>query len=141
MMIRSKSRRGAALLMAVVLLTFMLMVLTVLLKLSLAERRQSRFEENRLRASWLAESGLERAFAKLAASPEYRGERWEIAAESLRSRNSAIVKIDVEPIPGDTGRVRVTSRADYPREGPSRARQTRFSSHPKPTSPSSGANR
>ena len=141
MIARPKSRRGAALLMAVVVMGFLLMVLMVLLKLCLAERRQSRFEENRMRASWLAESGLERAWAKLATSPNYRGERWEISAESLRSHDPAVVKIEVEPIAGDTGRVRVTSQADYPREGPSRTRQTRISSLPKTKTSASGANR
>jgi Tfp pilus assembly protein PilX len=141
MIVRPKSRRGSALLMSVVVLAFLLMVLMVLLKLCLAERRQARFEENRMRASWLAESGLERAWAKLAVSSDYRGESWEIPAESLRSHDPALVKIQVDPVAGDTNRVRVTSRADYPREGPSRARQTRISSLPKTKISSSGADK
>lgn len=117
--------RGAVLIMVIVCLFVLTIVFGVLVKLAFAERKQARAAERRLQAIWLAESGLERAWAKLSASGAYLGETWEIPAESLRSRDGAVVRIVVERVDGDSRRRRVTARADFPREGPSRARETR----------------
>ena len=132
-------RRGAALLMAVTCVALLVLVFGTLMRTGFAARGQARAQERRTRALWLAESGLERAWSKLSASADYRGETWELSAETLHGRDGAVVRIVVEPM--DNG-LRVTSRADSPREGTSRARQTRsafFPVNPK-TNPRSGAN-
>ena len=139
MKMRRSRRRGVALLLAVACLALLVLVFSSLMRLGFAGRGQARSEERRLKAAWLAESGLERAWAKLSMNPEFRGETWELSAETLNGRDPASVRIVVEPR-GD--RLRVSSRADYPREGTSRARQTRtasFSANQK--NPRSGANR
>ena len=130
--------RGAALLMAMACLAMLSIVFGILLKVGSAERTQARTEENRLRAGWLAESGLERAWAKLSGSPDYRGETWKISPEAMRGRHGAVVAITVQPAPGEPGRFVVTARADYPAEGTARARQTRiaeFTPNPSGTDP------
>ncbi|MDB5351531.1 MAG: hypothetical protein JWN86_2778 [Planctomycetota bacterium] len=120
-----KTRRGVALLMVVACLAVLAIVLGVLLRIGVAERRQSLASERRLRATWLAESGLERAWAGLSRSRDYGGETWDLSPETLHGRDGALVVIAVERIPGSPDRRKVTARADYPREGSSRVRQTR----------------
>jgi Tfp pilus assembly protein PilX len=117
--------RGGTLLIVVVCLAVMVLVFGALVRMGLAEKARSLAEERKLRAAWLAESGLERAWAKLGESGSYAGETWALSAETLRGRDPAVVRIDVEPIEGRAGRLRVTARADYPRDGTSRVRQTR----------------
>ena len=119
---RRSSRRGVALLFAVACLSLLVLVFGSMFRLGFAERGQARREERRVRALWLAESGLERAWAKLSAHPEYRGETWELSAETLGGPEAAALLVTVEPI---DDRYRVTSRADVPRSGSSRVRQTR----------------
>jgi len=135
---RRPQRRGLALLMAIACVALLVLVFSTLMKLGFAGRGQVRSEERRLRAAWLAESGLERAWAKLSTDPEYRGESWELPAETLGGTDAAIVRIVVEPR-GD--HLQVTSRADYPHQSTSRARQTRIALFPvDPNTPQSGAN-
>jgi hypothetical protein len=94
-----------------------------LVKQGVAYRRQVRARERRLQAEWLAESGLERAFTRMAAKPDYKGERWEIAAEALGQ--PALVTIEVDP-PSAQGEDRIVRvRADYPPDLPRRIRFTR----------------
>ena len=126
MNVRNTRRRGIALVLSVVCMSILVIVFGTLTRHGHGRSRgQARAEERRLRAGWLAESGLERAWVKLAATPSYPGETWNLTAESLRGRDPASIRITVDPIPGDPRHVLVTSRADFPREGTSRARQTR----------------
>jgi type II secretory pathway component PulK len=121
----TSSRRGLAMVMVVTCLIVFAIVFGVLTKLCFAERSQARAEERRLRAVWLAESGLERAWSKLSASKSYAGETWEIPARTLHGPDGAVVRIAVETVAGKPEWRRVTATADTPREGTSRARQTR----------------
>ena len=122
---RNRTPRGVALLVVVGCLAVMVLVFGALIKVGIAERQEARAEETRLRAAWLAESGLERAWAKLAEKADYSGETWELPAETLQGHDAAVVHIAVESVAGKSERRRVTARADYPRDGTSRARQTR----------------
>ena len=127
---RLPRRRGAALMMAILCLSTLAIVFASLARLAVAERAQTRAEERRLRAGWLAEAGLERAWAKYASSRDYRGETWELSAQTLRGRDAATIHIVVEPIAGEPRTFRATARADYPRDGTARARQTRSALFP-----------
>ncbi len=131
-----RRRRGAALIVAILLMTLLVLVIGTLARVGLAERTQTRAEERRLKASWLAESGLERAWAKILADPSYVGETWEIPAEAFHESHPASVLIRVEPISDRPGARRVVARADFPKDGTSRARQTRTSLMNLPDHPS-----
>ena len=72
--------RGVALLTAIVCLAVVALICGSLVRVAHTQRQQTRTEERRLQAEWLAEAGLERAAAKLADSQEYAGETWQIAA-------------------------------------------------------------
>ena len=96
-----------------------------LLKVALARRSEVALEERRSQTEWLAESGLERASARLAASGDYQGETWEIPAEDLGGRGPAKVLIEIQPIADRLDHRKVRVQADYPSESSLRTRQTR----------------
>jgi hypothetical protein len=113
---------AVAVLVCLVVIT---MIAGVLLKAGRAQRERVRAQERRLQAEWLAEAGIQRALARLAADSGYRGESWEIAARDLESPDAALIAIAVEPASEDPSRLRVRARADYPRDPPSRVRHTK----------------
>jgi hypothetical protein len=96
----------------------------VLLKVTLSEQRQGRVAEWRLQAEWLAESGLERAAAQLAASSEFAGETWQLTADDLGADATGTVTIEVEAVDGRSDLRIVRVRADYLRDGERRARHS-----------------
>jgi hypothetical protein len=128
-------RRGAVLVMALACLVILGMVQVLLVQAAVARRHLTEQHALRHQARWLAEAGVERAVARLAAEADYRGETWQIPAEELPcgSRGGAepaAVEIEVQPAvnaPAKRGKrgdgasdriVRV--RAAYPRDLPRR---------------------
>ncbi len=123
---RSDGRRRGFVAAAVVVVLFVLVLLGGgLLRVVWLRHSDLRAAERRLQAEWLAESGLDRASARLAADPNYPGETWTIPAERLGGRDAATVLIEVRPSPGHADRRVVRARADYPTAEPRRARQSR----------------
>jgi hypothetical protein len=100
-------------------------VLASLLKLALLHDGQLARVQMRLQAGWLADSGLERAMARLAVDPAYTGETWTIAADRLGGTDPAAVVIRVENEESQTDRRLVVIEAAYPAEGTQQARLTR----------------
>ena len=79
--------------------------------------------DNQLRsaqAEWLAESGIERAAARLAANHEYAGETWTIPPAVLAE--GGLVRIVVETPSGQPGRRVVRVEAEYPNDPQYRCR-------------------
>jgi len=109
------SRRGTALVLALMVLVVLGILSGVFVRTGLARRHQLQMEERRAQAVWLAESGLDRATAKLAEDSAYRGETWEIADEELNHHGAAEVQIGVEPIGDDARSWKITVRAEYPK--------------------------
>jgi hypothetical protein len=109
-----------------------------LLKVSVAQRQLSKALERRLQAEWLAESGLDRALARLAADASYSGETWPIHARDLSLPDSAgsgeasapvsapagMITISVERVPDKANRRRIRVRADFPLDPPRRSRHS-----------------
>jgi hypothetical protein len=109
----------------VVILVVIGLICGALLRSGTARRGQARREAERLQADWLAESGLERAAARLADDADYRGETWEIPPEALGGARGAVVRIDVEPVADRPSQRRVEVRADYPRDAEFVARRSK----------------
>ncbi len=122
---RADPRRGLVSVAALIGLIIIGLVCAGLLKVATGRRSEVATEERRLQADWLAESGLERASARLAEPGDYAGETWEVPAEDLGGRGAGTVAIRVEPIADRPGRWRVRVRADYPSGSALRARRTR----------------
>ena len=80
----SNPRRGAALVIALVLLTVASLLSVLLLQTLTAHARQLQRLPWRLQAEALADAGVRRATAQLAAAPDYAGETWTITAEQFQ---------------------------------------------------------
>ena len=89
------SRRGSILVAALVCLAIVTLIMLSVFKTSLSQRHQIRLEEQQVQAELIAESGLERAVARLQKDDGYTGEDWTIDAEQLDARNAALAKIKV----------------------------------------------
>jgi type II secretory pathway pseudopilin PulG len=121
-----RARRSGLVSVAVLIgLIIIAIICAGLLKVALARRAEVGMEERRLQASWLAESGLERASARLAASADYPGETWEIPSEELGGRGVGTVVIRVEPVTDKPDRRKVHVQADYPSGSTLRSRQSK----------------
>ena len=108
-------RRRAAITVAVlVCLLIMTLLGAGLLRMVGTQRKLIRNEERALQADWLAESGIDRAAARLAEDPHYSGETWSITAETLGGPSPGVVTIKVEPRRDGPERRLVTVQADYP---------------------------
>jgi Tfp pilus assembly protein PilX len=130
--------RGMTVVAVLVCLIIVTLVTSAVLKVGLAQRELARVQERRLQAEWLAQSGIERALARLDDDRAYAGESWSIGASELglserapasaradqESSAAAVVLIAVERVPGDSGRRRVRAQADYPRDPHRRSRHT-----------------
>jgi type II secretory pathway component PulK len=125
-----RSSRGLTVVAVLVCLIIITLVSGSVLKIGLAQRELARAHERRLQAEWLAESGVQRALARLSTDRDYTGETWSFGAQDLgqsekASESAGTVAIAVERIAADPDRRRVKVTADYPRDPPRRARHTR----------------
>jgi type II secretory pathway pseudopilin PulG len=118
-------RRGLVSVAVLIGLIILAIICAGLLKVALARRAEVGVEERRLQAVWLAESGLERASARLAASGDYSGETWDIPAEDLGGRGPGRVVIRVERVADRADRRTVRVQADYPSGSGLRSRQSK----------------
>ena len=118
-------RHGAVLIVVMVSLVVFATLCGVLLKLALVEQRQVRMQEWRQQAEWLAESGIERAAARLADSADYAGETWEVSTEETGVADG-VVTIEIERVDARPNLRIVRVRADYLRHG---VRSARHSKH------------
>jgi hypothetical protein len=133
-----------------VCLVVVTLVSGVLLRIGLAHRDQVRSQEHRLQAEWLAQSGLDRALARIAADPNYPGETWKLTHRDLgltevpgaEPAPAAVVAIKVEPAgsPGNSGQKLIKVQADYPPDLPRRSRHS-LQVSVEPSSQKSGASR
>jgi type II secretory pathway component PulK len=129
---RPAPRRGLTAVAVLICLLIVTMISAALLKVGVAQRAQARAQERALQAEWLAQAGLDRALARLAAKADYGGETWEIAAAELRSGEpnsaeqgpAARVVINVQQAAGSPGQRLVKVQADFP---PDHARRARHS--------------
>jgi Tfp pilus assembly protein PilX len=126
----SAPRRGAILVMALVCLVILGVLQVLLVQAAVARRRLSAEQAHRHQARWLAEAGIERAAARLAAEADYRGETWQVSAEELPpsgqgASQPASVEIEVQSATAaadqrSANERMVRVRAAYPRDLPRR---------------------
>lgn len=90
----AKSRRGAILVAALVALVIVMALIGALVQGTLRARRQLHVERDRRQAELLLQAGLDRASLRLASETDYRGESWELPAESITGGGSGLVTIE-----------------------------------------------
>jgi hypothetical protein len=107
----SASRRGSALLIAVVALALVSVVTAVVTSQCLAARQLLQRRQHQLQAEWLARAGVELAADRLLGDATgYKGESVELIPGGK-------VRLDVRAEPGATDVFRVTSSARFPGDG------------------------
>lgn len=106
-------RRGIAALIALVCLSLVTVIGTLLLQAGLSEQRY--FERLALQAQgeWLLEAGFSRASAQLAKAGHYSGETWILPGRSFGRTQNAFVKIDVRADSPDKTRRHVEVTATF----------------------------
>jgi Tfp pilus assembly protein PilX len=122
---RADARRGLVLVAMIVLLAVVMLLSAGWAGRVVSERRQARRHVLEVQAVRLAESGLARAEAQLAADQTYSGEVWEIPAEAWEGRRAAMIVIEADR-DVEVGEVRLTARATFPAQGDDAIRRSRF---------------
>jgi hypothetical protein len=110
-------RRGAVTIIVLVLFAVTFTLAAVWTRRLLNERRGQVRAEERVQAKWLAEAGVRRAAAQLAANRDYQGEEWLITAAELNRSNPASVSITIES-GAEPDQFRLIARAGYPHKQP-----------------------
>jgi type II secretory pathway component PulK len=107
-------------------------MMIVMVRRALAEARLAALEVRQAQCRWLAESGLERAAARLAADPNYSGEVWKIPARAITGQSNetkqgagGAVRIEVTALADQPNRRLVRVQADWPDDPQWRARHTK----------------
>jgi len=121
----NRKERGSVLIVVLLVLVLCVALGTRLANNVASGKNVSRVAERELQADWLAESGVRRAAARLAADVKYAGETWALEAESLGGSDKAEVKIRVERVEGQPLVRRVMVEAEYPSGAAQRARRSR----------------
>ena len=130
---QTTSRGGAIIVFAMLALLVVSMLGASLLRTVGMSQRQLQREQLRTQAVWLADSGCDRAIARLRREPTYVGESWAVAAEQLAADRTAIVTITVTADPQSDDRAIVSSVAEYPHNSPQAIRITRQMTIPRST--------
>ena len=123
--LRRSGPRGAVLLVAMVCVAITSIVFISLLRLAIAQEDAIQTDARQLQASWLAESAVDRAAARLRADDVYRGETWNPPAQLLSGPDDAAIEIKIETVPGRPELRRIDVRVDYPAQADFRSRQSK----------------
>jgi Tfp pilus assembly protein PilX len=119
---RPPHRRGAVLIMVLVALGLVALLGGALVSLAGMEQEVLAARERECQAHWLAEAGIDRAIARLAADAAYAGDSWSLANEELAGRGPASVTVQVESLAGSPSRRLLTVEAVFPTDSAKRAR-------------------
>ncbi len=111
------ARRGAAILIVLVVLLLLGVAMSLALRANLTARAEARRAAARLQAEYLATAGLELATAKLADDATYPGETWQAPAADLGGPDSAEVSIEVSNDASNPESRLITVLATYPADG------------------------
>ncbi|QDU94708.1 PilX N-terminal domain-containing pilus assembly protein [Lignipirellula cremea] len=111
MNVHPPSRRGAILALALAALLVVMLVGGAMLQSLVMDLRSVRQTQDQSQAYWLAQSGLERARARLAQEPDFREETWSIPSDVFGEPRQGQVEIRVEQDQGGgPQRILVTAR-------------------------------
>lgn len=89
-------RRGAAMMVALVVVTLVGILSVACLRECLRHDRQLRRENDARQAQWLAESALQRARAAIAKNADYRGETWKVSVPQPSGDVAGTVDIQIK---------------------------------------------
>jgi Tfp pilus assembly protein PilX len=123
--LRKYSREGVVIIIVVVSLITVSLISGTMIKQSMTTEKQSQRESNRVQATWLAESGIERGLYRLKTNKDYTGETWKISDKEAGMRDAGEVLISIldSQNPENGQQIKVT--ATYPAESIYRVVQTK----------------
>ncbi|MEN6407146.1 MAG: hypothetical protein ABFC77_11825 [Thermoguttaceae bacterium] len=122
---RRDSRRGAILVVVLVAFAMAAVLMVLAVRQVGLERQSQQANLRREQSRWLAEAGVERATARLAADPKYSGETWTVSAKDLAADRGGSVRIDVRAVSKQPKRREVRVFADWPDEPTWRCRSVK----------------
>lgn len=110
------NRRGMALIVVISVFAVAMALGAAWTKSALLRLRRQQLAEQRAQAVWLAEAGVRRGAAQLAADPNFAGEAWLVAAAELsRPADASVeIEIEIERIEDAPESARITAIAAYP---------------------------
>jgi type II secretory pathway component PulK len=120
------SRRGAAMVFALMALLVASMMMAALLRTTAMSHRQLKRDEYRLQANLLADAGCDRALMLLKIKPEFTTEEWKVPSEQLSPERTASVRLSITPDRARPERRIVSVIAEYPTGHPDLVRVTRY---------------
>ena len=110
-----RSRSGAVLVAVLVALMVVMLISAAIVRGLVVQHRLARSEQQRVQAFWFAESAVQRARARLAAAPGYRGETWQIELpQSGYAVGQAVIR--VEPIENQPNQRTIIVEARLPND-------------------------
>ncbi|MFZ5833517.1 MAG: hypothetical protein ACOY3P_25810 [Planctomycetota bacterium] len=109
-----RHRRGAVMIVALVTLLVVTALVAGMLRSLALRRSAAELAVWQLQAAALAESGLERAAARLAVDQDYRGETWSVSVKQRSGDAAGVVEVAVEPPRTDLSRIPGTSAGPNP---------------------------
>lgn len=115
---RTSSRKGSAIVFALVALLVASMLIASLLRTSSMSHRQLLRDEFRIQANWLADAGCERALVRLQNQPDFTEETWNVPAEQLGLERTAVVRLKVTADTANPSQRIVSVVAEYPHGNP-----------------------
>lgn len=113
-------RRGAVMLLVIVMLFVATLLMGTIVEGVLRGRRQLRQEQRRLQAHWLADAGLQRARHKLRTTPDYGGDTWRVSGPDASGEAEIVTTVT-----GPSDAKQLTVVVDYPLGSPARVRVRR----------------
>lgn len=122
---RVPSRQGAALLVTIACLVVIASLAVSLARSLVVGHRQSRLRCDQMQAFWLAESAVQRGVVRLAATPAYTGEDWQVEVRMGGGPVQARAAIRIEAVAGDPRRRRIVVEARCPADGDASVLETR----------------
>jgi len=122
---RTQARPAFAIISVIVLLVVATALFGLWAQSAVGNHRQLEYRQWKLQAIRLAEAGVGRAAARIAADPTYTSETWMIPATELKRKQGAEVRIRVVPNESGDQRVRIEATADFPAEAVRRVRHTK----------------
>lgn len=111
---RILKRHGIIVAVTLVCLVIVATLGAALVRAMVDHRRKSLRDQHSVQAFWLAESAIDRAVLQLESSPDYEGETWQVARDSLGGRWSGSVLIRVEKAGTDEQARKIIVESRYP---------------------------
>jgi hypothetical protein len=111
-------RRGVVLIVLLAVFAVTIALAGLWTRRIVSEHRHLRRVAQRTQAQWLAEAGVRRAAAQLAADPKFSGEEWSIAADGLGQSYTALVILRIAPDADAPGSYLITAEACCPEQDP-----------------------